>query len=146
MLDRKPSAMIRSMFLLSVVAVFLAGAAFATGPLEHLIYTFPGQPNAAGPTSTLVADAAGNLYGTSVDGGNSGNCIWSGGANDGCGAIFELSPKSGGGWTESVLYSFQNSSDGGVPYGGLVMDAAGNLYGAAYVGGSGFEDFPGTIL
>lgn len=43
------------------------------------------------------------------------------------------------------MYSFQNSSGGGVPYGGLVRDAAGNLYGAAYLGGTGFEDFPGII-
>ncbi len=134
-----------SLFAILPVCVCLVGAAFATGPQEHLIYTFPGQPNGAGPTSTLIADAAGNLYGTTVEGGTSENCIWSGGANDGCGAIFELSPRSGGGWTESVLYSFQDGSDGGVPYGGLVMDAAGNLYGAAAVGGSGFEDFPGTI-
>jgi uncharacterized repeat protein (TIGR03803 family) len=134
-----------SPFATLAVCACLAGVAFATGPLQHAVYTFPGQPNAAGPTSTLIADAAGNLYGTTAEGGTSENCIWSGGGNPGCGAVFELSPASGGRFTETVLYSFQDLSDGGVPYGGLVMDAAGNLYGAAAVGGSGFEDFPGTI-
>lgn len=130
---------------LTAICMLLGGSAFASGPQQHLVYTFPGQPNGAGPTSTLISDAAGNLYGTTVDGGPSENCIWSGGDNDGCGTVFELSPAAGGGYTEAVLYSFQDLSDGAVPYGGLVMDAAGNLYGAAAVGGAGLAELPGTI-
>ena len=130
---------------LTAICMLLGGSAFATGPQQHLVYTFPGQPNGAGPTSTLISDAAGNLYGTTVDGGPSENCVWSGGANDGCGTVFELSPAAGGGFTEAVLYSFQDGSDGAVPYAGLVMDSTGNLYGAEVVGGSGFSDFPGII-
>jgi hypothetical protein len=61
MQDRKPSPRTRSLFLLAAIAGCLVGAAFATGPQEHLIYTFPGQPNAAGPTSTLIADTAGQF-------------------------------------------------------------------------------------
>jgi uncharacterized repeat protein (TIGR03803 family) len=138
----------RSLLLLATACVSLLGAAFATGPQQHLIYTFPGQPNGAGPTSTLIADAAGNLYGTTSVGGTSANCIFSGGANVGCGAVFELSPPASGTgpWTETVLYSFQDLSDGAVPYGGLVMDAAGNLYGAAQIGGyQGLAELYGTI-
>jgi len=133
------------LFALTFFVACFASAGFASGPQTHLLYTFPGMPNGGGPTSTLIADSAGNLYGTTSDGGDSENCIWSGGAQDGCGAIFELSPKSGGGYTETVLYSFQDSSDGAMPYGGLVMDSAGNLYGAAALGGNGLEDLPGTI-
>ncbi len=54
----------------------------------------------------------------------------------GCGTVFELSP-SGGGWTEKILYAFQGGSDGQFPNAGVVMDAAGNLYGNTWQGGSG---------
>lgn len=111
-----------------------AGSALASGPHESLVYTFPGNPNGYSPTSALISDAAGNLYGTTYTGGN-GLCIFSGGGQPGCGAIFELSP-SGGGYSESIIYSFQGGSDGTLPYAGLVMDASGNLYGAASNGGS----------
>jgi uncharacterized repeat protein (TIGR03803 family) len=135
----------RTLILLTAACAFLAGAAFASGPQEHLLYTFGGQPDGAGPAATLIADAAGNLYGTTFVGGN-GLCIWSGGAQNGCGAIFELSPPASGTgpWTETVLYSFQGGLDGALPYAGLVMDAAGNLYGAAQVGGEGTQ-LNGTI-
>jgi uncharacterized repeat protein (TIGR03803 family) len=53
----------------------------------------------------------------------------------GCGLVFKLSP-SGGGWTETVIYNFQAGNDGYYPEGGLLLDAAGNLYGTSY-GGSG---------
>jgi uncharacterized repeat protein (TIGR03803 family) len=141
------SRFLRSPLILTVLCLCFAVAAFATGPQTHVVYTFPGQPNGIGPTSSLVADSAGNLYGTTANGGNSPNCIWSGGAQNGCGAVFEVSPPvSGtGSWTETVLYNFQDLSDGGLPYGGLVMDAAGNLYGAAAIGGNGLALLPGTI-
>jgi uncharacterized repeat protein (TIGR03803 family) len=131
---------------MAVVAAIFVGIAYATGPQVQLVYTFTGNPNGYSPTSTLVADKAGNLYGTTDVGGN-GLCTWSGGAQPGCGAIFELSPPSGSGgaWTETLLYSFQDSSDGALPYGGLVTDAAGNLYGAASAGGSGLSLLAGTI-
>jgi uncharacterized repeat protein (TIGR03803 family) len=70
----------------------------------------------------VVRDAAGNLYGTTAFGGN---------ASCNCGVVFELSPNSSGGWSETVLYTFTNGSDGGVPFGGLTFDTAGNLYGTA---------------
>jgi len=55
-----------------------------------------------------------------------------------------LTPNGAGSWTETILYQFQGGSDGAVPYGGLVMDGAGNLYGTAafagqYGGGVAFE-------
>jgi uncharacterized repeat protein (TIGR03803 family) len=75
-------------------------------------------------------DQAGNLYGATGAGGGSG-C---GGL--GCGAIYELTP-SGGGWTENILYRFQNGSDGVEPRGGLIIGQSGNLYGATPGAGAG---------
>ena len=90
------------------------------------------------PTSGLIFDAAGNLYGTTFNGG----------AYNRFGTVFELSPVPGGGWTETVLHSFNNDgTDGWTPTAGLIFDAAGNLYGTtgsggAYHGGTVFELSP----
>jgi uncharacterized repeat protein (TIGR03803 family) len=83
------------------------------------------------PFAGLVFDAAGNLYGTTAQGGTD-PC-----GPLGCGTVFELSPMPGGGWTEKVLYSFGNGTDGAYPlYGALIFDAAGNLYGTTSSGGT----------
>jgi uncharacterized repeat protein (TIGR03803 family) len=87
------------------------------------------------PSGSLIFDAAGNLYGTTNWGGT-GQCL-SEADLVGCGTVFELSPKSGGGWSEKVLHSFGLGTDGTFPVGGLVFDAAGNLYGVTYEGGTG---------
>lgn len=76
------------------------------------------------PLAGLVIDGAGNLYGTT----------YNGGANN-FGTTFEVSPAGGGNWTEKVLHSF-NFTDGAFLYGGLILDGAGNLYGAATGGGA----------
>jgi uncharacterized repeat protein (TIGR03803 family) len=98
-----------------------------------VLHTFESGGDGANPQSELVFDATGNLYGTTQNGG-SGEC-----GGTGCGAVFELSPQSGGGWSESVLYAFCSLSgcaDGQKPlFGPLAMDAAGNIYGTTYFGG-----------
>ncbi len=73
----------------------------------------------------LWLDGDGNLYGTA-----------SGGGTNGYGVVFELS-NSGGTWTESILHNFANAPDGANPGNGLIMDAAGNLYGMTFAGGTG---------
>src|ERR1700704_4074341 len=78
------------------------------------------------PYAGLIFDAAGNLYGTTGYGGT-GVCISV--MPTGCGTVFELKPKAGGGWTEMVLHSFAGGSDGDLPQGGVILDPAGNLYG-----------------
>jgi uncharacterized repeat protein (TIGR03803 family) len=91
---------------------------------DKVLHSFTG-PDGAGIMAGLVSDAAGNLYGVA----------WGGGAN-GLGSVFELSRQGDGGWTFSVLYSFQNDcKDGSNPTGTLVFDAAGNLYGTTAYGG-----------
>ena len=94
------------------------------------------------PTGSLIFDKAGNLYGTTTEGGTSTNCT------GGCGTVFELSKGAGGAWTETILYNFTNGTDGYFPAYGVVMDAAGNLYGTAnggrYLDGTVFELSPVT--
>jgi uncharacterized repeat protein (TIGR03803 family) len=95
---------------------------------ETVLHTFVGTPDGEQPLAPVIFDAAGNLYGTTAYGG-----IYEGGTG------FELTPNAEGGWTETVLYSFcsQNDcTDGSLPVGGLVLDAAGSLYGTTYLGGT----------
>jgi len=97
---------------------------------ESAIYSFAGGMDGENPYDGLIADTAGNYYGTTANGGGSSNCP------DGCGTVFELSPN-GSGWTEKILYRFQGPNDGENPNSGLVMDSAGNLYGNTWQGGPG---------
>ena len=109
-----------------VVVLTLVGGAFAwakTG--EKRIFNF-NQTDGNLPDAGLVADKQGNLYGTTFDGGGP----------NGLGNVFELSPTKGGGWKETVLHNF-NGKDGALPESTLILDAAGNLYGTAQVGGKG---------
>ena len=99
---------------------------------ETVLHSFgASRSDASWPYATLVMDPAGNLYGTSWNGG--ANCASSGG----CGAAFELSPpaKAGDRWKETVLHNFGNGVSNGIhPWAGLILDAKGNLYGTTYQG------------
>lgn len=118
-------------FLTCVIAALYAVAAY--GSTEKVIYSFAGGSDGELPSSNLIADSKGNLYGTTSEGGNTSSCGPIGGLS--CGVVFELTP-SGSGWTETILHTFTGTPDGGTPYAGLVMDAAGNLYGTTNVGGT----------
>src|SRR5579859_4853818 len=112
--------------LWAMVAMGLALIPAAYGQTEQTLYNFSGYADGGNPLSSLMMDAAGNLYGTT----------FVGGAN-GAGEVFELSPSAGGGWTESVLYSFTGGADGANPYlADVIFDAAGNLYGTTVGGGA----------
>jgi uncharacterized repeat protein (TIGR03803 family) len=96
-----------------------------------VIYNFDGARGWE-PVAGVIVDSAGNLYGTTVNGG----------AGNSFGIVFELSPSSGG-WSYQVLHTFSGSTDGAWPYGSLIMDAAGNLYGTTSGGGTGYG---GTVF
>ena len=94
----------------------------------QLLYALPGPRNSTGPTASLAMDAAGNLYGTTYNGGGSSNC------NLGCGTVFKLT-HSNGSWTYTLLHAF-TGAEGSLPWGGVALDANGNLYGTTTTGGS----------
>ncbi len=92
-------------------------------PREKVLHSFPVNSN---PVSNLVFDGAGNLYGTTVGGGTvNKHC------RQGCGVVFELTPAG----KYTVLYRFKGGYDGANPYGGVVIDSMGNLYGTTRNGG-----------
>jgi len=86
------------------------------------------------PYSCLIFDSAGNLYGTTLLGGGGDNSSY---CTNGCGTVFKLSKSKKGSWPETLLYTFPHffNSTGANPYAGLLMDAAGKLYGTTYYGG-----------
>jgi uncharacterized repeat protein (TIGR03803 family) len=114
------------------------GAVFKLAPdgSETVLHFFTGRKgDGANPFAGLIADAAGNLYGTTEFGGGRRCTV----ITIGCGTVFELAPDG----TETVLHSFGTGSRGAIPAGGLVADSAGNLYGTTSEGGvSGF----GTVF
>jgi uncharacterized repeat protein (TIGR03803 family) len=130
---------------------YLGGTVFELTPstdgswTETVLYNFDGiGTNPYDPDAGLIFDSAGNLYSTTPQGGA--------GPNDGDGTVFKLSPQAGGGWTEAVLHSFGNGTDGLNPSAGLIIDASGNLYGTTWQGGpygsgTAFELMPeaGTV-
>jgi uncharacterized repeat protein (TIGR03803 family) len=110
---------------------FGCGIAFELSPAadggwtERILHNFGGAGDGGTPKASLIFDAAGNLYGTTYAGGAFG-----------IGTAFELSPQSGGGWTESILHSFGNGEDGSALFAGVTFDVSGNLYGTAWTGGA----------
>ncbi len=96
------------------------------------------------PEGNLFMDRAGNLYGTTGGGGKYDE-----------GIVYELTPAAGGEWTETILYNFcaeggGECTDGSEPTAGVIMDAAGNLYGTTYSGGTaggvGSTTYVGTVF
>ncbi|HLY02899.1 MAG TPA: choice-of-anchor tandem repeat GloVer-containing protein [Candidatus Cybelea sp.] len=111
---------------------------------EKVLHGFRGEIDGTSPEGALIFDAAGNLYGTTAEGGERDD-----------GTIFELTPQRNGSWEKSTLHSFTNDEGSG-PEGKLAFDSAGNLYGTTefsgayrsacggYGCGTAFELKPGT--
>ena len=94
---------------------------------ETVLYSFSGAEKSFGfNPNGVLRDEQGNLYGTTMFGGQAGGCF-----GGGCGIVFKLD-RAG---KESVLYTFKGGTDGGYPSGPMVRDAAGNLYGETAYGG-----------
>jgi uncharacterized repeat protein (TIGR03803 family) len=91
---------------------------------EQVLYSFRGVLDGNSSISNLVFDTAGNLYGTTSEGGLGGS-----------GTIFQLSHRSVS-WTETVVHSFAGPPDGAFPYSGMVNGLAGEFYGATVHGGA----------
>jgi uncharacterized repeat protein (TIGR03803 family) len=106
-----------------------AGVVYKLSPsgTETLLYSFTGGADGANPYAGVILDAAGNLYGTTYQGGS---------AN--MGVAYRVSPSG----HETVLHTFTGTPDGANPYAGLIADSSGNLYGTTYLGGS---DNEGTV-
>jgi uncharacterized repeat protein (TIGR03803 family) len=101
------------------------------------LYDFTGAPDGHAPDASMTFDKAGNLWGTTSNGGSNNS-----------GALFELKPQAGGTWQESIVYSFLDGSDGGYPSTPLLIDGKGNIWGTTQVGGAFTEgvayEFPGV--
>ena len=148
----------------------------ASGWTETILHDFQGESDGANPVGGVVIDKAGNIFGTTFDGGiNGGGTIYqlspsssgwtfttiysliggysgpynkltldgkgniygftnSAGLN-GLGSIFKLTPGTNG-WDFTDLYDFVGSEEGGLPYGSVAVDAQGNVFGTAVVGGT----------
>jgi uncharacterized repeat protein (TIGR03803 family) len=110
---------------LALLARFALLAASLSGQTEKTLHNF-NTLDGSSPQSGLTMDAAGNLYGTTAEGGTYG-----------AGEVFELRPNGSGGWTETVLYSFTGGADGSTPFSsGVIFDSSGNLYGTTVTGGA----------
>ena len=94
-----------------------------------VLYEFTGLSDGGEPgTGDLNFDQSGDVYGTTVNGGYTGDSCPA--SNRGCGVDFELT-RSGGSWSETVLHKFFGAGDGEYPEAGVIFDNAGNLYGTA---------------
>ncbi len=124
--------------ILAVASAFQLNARAANR--YKVLYSFKGGADGITPLGDLTFDTAGNLYGTTSDGGT-GSCN---SQPPGCGTVFELTTDSSGQWAETVLHSFDFSSDGAYPFGGLIFDTAGDLYGTTSSAGTVFELMQGS--
>jgi uncharacterized repeat protein (TIGR03803 family) len=95
---------------------------------KSVLHFFSGK-DGANPFGGLTLDSAGNLYGTTRQGGNT-SC-----SQNGCGVVFKLTPGGQGQWTELVLHAF-NGADGSQPDTAVTLDASRNLYGVTPAGGN----------
>ncbi len=114
------------------------GTVFRLTPRGTLkvLHAFAGGKDGENPLAGLIVDKAGDFYGTTRLGGENGTGCF----GDGCGTVFRLAPDG----TNTVLYAFAGGPDGSEPYGGVVADRKGNLYGTTISGGSA-NDY-GTVF
>jgi uncharacterized repeat protein (TIGR03803 family) len=114
---------------LALLVVAWTAIAFAPGTAQshtfEILYAFKGGSDGSWPNGGLAMDSAGNLYGATTSGGGSPNCT------GGCGTVFRLDTSG----KETVLYRFSGKADGQYPF-PVILDTAGNIYGATLWGGN----------
>jgi uncharacterized repeat protein (TIGR03803 family) len=124
----KKYTLAKSLCFSMAVAVMLPSSTWAK-PKGQVLHKFIG-PDGLAPVAALTIDTSGNVYGTTLAGGERHrNC------SAGCGLVFQLQPNADGSWTENVLYKFTGDTDGSSPSGNLAIDGDGNIYGATQSGG-----------
>jgi uncharacterized repeat protein (TIGR03803 family) len=121
---------------LTIVVLTFALSSIVAPSQERVLHDFGSGRDGAGPFGNVVFDAAGNLYGTTQNGGTYGY-----------GTVYKLTAGQNGTWTESVIHNFNpNNGDGIAPQAGLAIDAAGNLYGTTWGGGGTGPGRFGTVF
>ncbi len=90
---------------------------------ETVLHSFTGGADGAYPGGAIAVDSAGNVYGTTKNGGGESNA----------GIAYKVSATG----VETILHTFTGGADGGIPTGGVVLDSARNVYGTTSSGGSG---------
>jgi uncharacterized repeat protein (TIGR03803 family) len=118
---------------LAVGTVFELSPVSGGSWIEKILHSFKANGDGNRPEGNLTMDSSGNLYGTTIFGGTGGNL----------GTVFELSPTTGGVWTENLLFSFSVSA-GAAPQGGVLLGPSGNLYGTTDLGVD--EVTPGIVF
>jgi uncharacterized repeat protein (TIGR03803 family) len=123
--------------------VYGCGTIFRFDPTtgkREVLYAFKGEKDGAYPSGSLLQDAEGNFYGAANNGGDLSCPEF---PNLGCGTLFKLSTDG----TFTVIHTFTGGADGANPQAGLIIDDAGNLYGAAATGGNSIcDDGCGTLF
>src|SRR5208337_266622 len=121
------------LLLLAVASGLRTPAPVLAASKEKVLHNFGKGKDGVWPYAGLIFDQAGKLYGATTSGGAYGG-----------GTVFQLTRGANGGWTERILHSFQNDGkDGYWPFGGVILDSDGNLYGTTTRGG---ESDYGTIF
>jgi uncharacterized repeat protein (TIGR03803 family) len=124
---RKSTSQLLTMYALAlaIFSLIFATSAFAADkPAPLSLFDLGNNHDGNNPFGGVIADKAGNLYGTTQKGGFPG-----------FGVVFKLTPTSSGLWKETILHTFNGSPDGANPDATLVRDSAGNLYGTTLYGG-----------
>jgi len=129
--------------LIIAIAISTFAPRAAAQATYKTLYSFAGgKTDGANPQAGLIFDGAGNLYGTTYNGGPHYSCVNTVSRpssplvnKQGCGTVFKLTPNPDGSWTESVLHIFKSDKNGAEPSASLIFDAAGNLYGTTSGGG-----------
>jgi uncharacterized repeat protein (TIGR03803 family) len=134
----RPTPKLTHLLVAALITLGLVPVAWG-GAKYKILHNFGAANDGLDPSGALLLDHSGNLYG--VTGGGPGQY--------GYGVAFELTPHTNGKWKEAILHAFAAGSDGAIPWGGLIFDNAGDLYGTMRgdngLGGSGvFELSPGS--
>ena len=113
--------------ILSIASVLFAliTVQLSYAQTEVILHSFAGGEDGAKPAAGLIFDSSGNLYGTTFAGGGSTACA------SGCGTTFKVTATG----SETILYSFAAGTDGAAPYGGVIRNAKGDIFGTTTSGG-----------